>query len=90
MLADIAINGSMSPMADSFNHILSKLNITRYMAKHYIVNALLNYISNNINIPTESCCRAGIFVRTVLFNRQFPSFLSTEDLNAIPYVLCTE
>ena len=89
MLIDIAMNGSLSPMADSFNHLLSKSKITRYMAKHCDANVLLNIVSNTINIPTESCCRRGIFARTVLFDREFPSFLSTDDLNSILHVICT-
>ena len=52
MLIDIAMNGSLSPMADSFNHLLSKSKITRYMAKHCDANVLLNIVSNTINIPT--------------------------------------
>jgi hypothetical protein len=74
MMINIAMKGSLSPKADSFNHLLCKSNITRYMAKHCDAIVLLNIVSNTVIIPTEACIRAGAFARTVLFDRQSPSF----------------
>ena len=80
---NIAINGSLSHMSDNINHMLSKAKITRHMVKYYNINNLLDIVNKNVNIPSENSVKIGAFVRTVVFDRDYASFLSIEELNSI-------
>ena len=57
---NIAINGSLSHMADNIDHMLSKAKITRHMVKSYNINNLLDIVNENVNTPSENslknCC----------------------------------
>ena len=90
LLMNIAINGSLSHMSDNINHMLSKAKITRHMVKSYNINNLLDIVNKNVNIPSENSVKIGAFVRTVVFDRDYASFLSIEELNSILNIICTE
>ena len=44
----------------------------------------------NVNIPSENSVKIGAFVRTVVFDRDYASFLSIEELDLILNIICTE
>ena len=90
LLMNIAINGSLSHMSDNINHMLSKAKITRHMVKSYNINNLLDIVNKNVNIPSENSLKVGAFVRTVVFDRDYATFLSIEELNSILNIICTE
>ena len=90
LLMNIAINGSLSHMSDNINHMLSKAKITRHMVKSYNINNLLDIVNKNVNIPSENSLKVGAFVRTVIFDRDYATFLSIEELNSILNITCTE
>ena len=70
--------------------MLSKAKITRHMVKYYNINNLLDIVNKNVNIPSENSVKIGAFVRTVVFDRDYASFLSIEELNSILNIICTE
>ena len=90
LLMNIAINGSLSHMSDNINHMLSKAKITRHMVTSYNINNLLDIVNKNVNIPSENSVKIGAFVRTVVFDRDYASFLSIEELDSILNIICTE
>ena len=89
LLMSIATNGSRSILSNSFNLILAKSNLSRGMFKTHTLSQLLKYVCN-INAPTESNYQTGVFARSVVYDRECPTFLSVDNLSEILNVICTE
>ena len=89
---NIAINGSLSHISDNINHMLSKGKITRHLVKSYNINYLPDIVNKYVNIPSENRLRVGAFVRTVVVDRDYSTFLSIDELNSIldKSSICTE
>ena len=83
LLMNIAINGSLSHISDNINHMLSKGKITRHLVKSYNINYLPDIVNKYVNIPSENSLRVGAFVRTVVVDRDYSTFLSIDELNSI-------
>jgi hypothetical protein len=86
---NIATNGSRSILSNSFNLILDKSNLSRGMFKTYTLSQLLNYVSS-VNAPTDINYQTGVFARSVVFDREYPTFLSVDKLNDILNIIYTE
>ena len=60
------------------------------MVKSYNINYLLDIVNKNVNIPSENSLRAGAFVRAVVVDRDYSTFLSIDEFNSMLDIICTE
>lgn len=88
LLVNITTHGSRSATASSFNHLLSKSCLTLHMFKTCTLAKLLQIVSS-INGQDNCTFNIGAFARSVVFDRESPSFLSIDELNSILTFLCT-
>jgi len=92
LLSNVAINGSGSNMSMNCNLIMSRcmLNNSDFLMcrYHYLSNKLNNYYTLNVELDN---IRKSIFIKELLDERDFnASFLTTDELNAILFNVCTD
>ena len=58
------------------------------MVKFYYINYLLDVVYKNVNIPPEYSLKVGVFIRTIVVDRDYVTFLSVDKLNCILAITC--